>query len=79
MAYETPTHAYITSKAFDFSVLKETSSGDLYFRLGFDRLSLNRPFDMQLQTPCVLDSFPTRDSYADPLPGWLAGANVRVK
>ncbi len=40
MPYETPTHAYITSKAFDFSVLKETSSGDLYFRLGFDPKSV---------------------------------------
>jgi hypothetical protein len=74
-AYETPTHAFITKLAFDGSILNQPNN-ELYFRLGFDRLNVMRPFDMQLPLSCAVDSSPNQDSYADSLPIWLTGAIV---
>ncbi len=61
-AYEMPVHAWVTKTAFDRSAL--SGNPELYQRLGFDRLTLDYPFNAQ-STAC--------ESYADAAPDWLTG------
>ena len=63
-AYEMPTHAFMTKNAFDRSVLAPSNT-EIYQRLGFDRLSADRPFNTQTNA-C--------DGYLDPVPNWLLTA-----
>ena len=76
-AYETPVHAFMTKTAFDRSDLA-VSSGELYARLGFDRLNINQPFQTGLPDGCVgaATIFERDNSYVDALGPWLVGPNV---
>ena len=69
-AYEMPQHAAMVSKAFERSILT-TQQGEIYARLGFDRLNAQHPFETPSPNDCLADVFPTKDSYAHPRPNWL--------
>lgn len=77
-AYEVETHGAITLNAFDYSVLGNNNPGqaDLYRRLGFDRVDLERPFFQVVGPQCdVTGLVPQVDGYVDPDPAWLASGN----
>lgn len=77
LAYETPTHAFITREAFNRSALG-VNSIELYTRLGFDRLDLNQPFDTGFTENCAgaASTFESENAYADARPAWLDGGNM---
>jgi hypothetical protein len=77
LAYETPTHAYKTKLAFDRSVLSVNAS-EVFFRLGFDRLDSNQPFQTGFPDGCTgnASTFERDSAYIDATGTWLTGANV---
>jgi hypothetical protein len=70
-SYEMPVHARVTQVAFDRSDLTVNAT-ELFFRLGFDRLELNHPFQTRFETcsPVVQGN---TDAYVDANGRWLTG------
>ena len=77
LAYETPTHAFITKEAFNRSMLTVNST-ELYARLGFERLNPNQPFETGFPEGCVgpATTFERDSAYIDARGTWLVGSNM---
>ena len=77
MAFNLESHAFFTKTAFDKSVINGVSpaSIELYQRLGFDRLPLERPFDQPEGQECTRTTssgqFGGKDHYIDAQGTWL--------
>lgn len=78
-AFNLETHGFFTSTSFNQSILNNISpeSKDLYFRLGFDRLPLDRPFNQTESQGCTRTTssgqFGGKDHYIDARGNWLGG------
>ena len=80
-AYNLEGHAFFTSIAFQKSIISNLSpeSKDLYFRLGFDRLTLERPFNQPEDQECTRTTSPNqsggKDHYIDAEATWQGQQN----